>query len=122
MEYKIDGVILTNTTDSNRENLLSEKKLEAGGLSGKPISDLSTKFIKRFYRDLKDRVPIIGVGGIDSGKTAFEKITAGASALQLYTGMIYKGPTIVKEIKKDLVSILNEKGFKNIKEAVGSYS
>ncbi len=122
LEYKIDGVILTNTTDSNRENLLSEKKLEAGGLSGKPISDLSTKLIKRFYRDLKDRVPIIGVGGIDSGKTAFEKITAGASALQLYTGMIYKGPTIVKEIKKDLVSILNEKGFKNIKEAVGSYS
>ena len=113
---------MTNTTDSNRENLLSEKKLEAGGLSGKPISDLSTKLIKRFYRDLKDRVPIIGVGGIASGKTAFEKITAGASALQLYTGMIYKGPTIVKEIKKDLVSILNEKGFKNIKEAVGSYS
>ena len=68
LEYKIDGVILTNTTDGNRENLLSKKNSKQEDLSGKPISDLSTKLIKRFYKDLKDRVPIIGVGGIDSGK------------------------------------------------------
>ena len=122
MDYKIDGVILTNTTDSNRQNLLSDKREERGGLSGKPLKDLSTKLIKRFYKDLKDRVPIIGVGGIDSGKSAFEKIAAGASALQLYTGMVYGGPMTVKKIKKDLINILNEQGFKSIKEAIGSYS
>tara|TARA_Y100000590_G_scaffold456577_1_gene607428 strand:+ start:574 stop:1620 length:1047 start_codon:yes stop_codon:yes gene_type:complete len=122
LDYKIDGVILTNTTDSNRQNLLSDKREERGGLSGKPLKDLSTKLIKRFYKDLKDRVPIIGVGGIDSGKSAFEKIAAGASALQLYTGMVYGGPMTVKKIKKDLINILNEQGFKSIKEAIGSYS
>ncbi len=122
LEYKIDSVILTNTTDKNRDNLFDEKKKEKGGLSGKPLRDISTEFIKRFYKDLKGKIPIIGVGGIDSGKSAFEKIAAGASAVQLYTGMIYKGPTIVKEIKKGLVDILKEKGFKNIVEAVGSSS
>ena len=122
LKYKIDGVILTNTTDSNRENLLSDKKSETGGLSGKPLTVLSTKLIKRFYRDLKGIVPIIGVGGVDSGKTAFEKIAAGASVLQIYTGMVYRGPMIVKEIKKDLIKIIKEQGFKSIKEVVGSYS
>ena len=122
VDYKIDGVILTNTTDSNRENLVSSNKSEIGGLSGKPLRGISTKLIKRFYKDLKGKVPIIGVGGIDSGKSAFEKIAAGASALQLYTGMIYGGPMTVKKIKEDLIRILNEQGFKNIKEAVGSYS
>ena len=121
-KYKINGVILTNTTDSNRESLLSDNKAEIGGLSGKPLRDLSTKLIKRFYKDLRGKVPIIGVGGVDSGKSAFEKISAGASALQLYTGMIYGGPLIVKKIKKDLIKIIKEQGFKNIKEAIGSYS
>ena len=122
LEYKIDSVILTNTTDKNRDNLFDKKKKEKGGLSGKPLRDISTEFIKRFYKDLRGKIPIIGVGGIDSGQSAFEKIAAGASAVQLYTGMIYKGPTIVKEIKKGLVDILKEKGFKNIVEAVGSSS
>ena len=120
LEHKIDGVILTNTTDKNRENLLDKKKEEVGGLSGRPLKDLSTQFIKKFYKNLKGEIPIIGVGGIDSGESAFEKISAGASALQLYTGLIYKGPTVIKEIKNELIQILKNKGFKNIKEAVGS--
>ena len=100
LQNNIDGLILTNTTDQNRENLLDKKKNESGGLSGKPLRDLSTELIKKFYTHLKGKIPIIGVGGVDSGKSAFEKLAAGASAIQLYTGMIYKGPTIVKEIKK----------------------
>ena len=120
LEHKIDGVILTNTTDKNRENLLDKKKEEVGGLSGRPLKDLSTQFIKKFYKNLKGEIPIIGVGGIDSGESAFEKISAGASALQLYTGLIYKGPTVIKEIKNELIQILKNKGFKNIKEAIGS--
>ena len=120
LENKIDGVILTNTTDKNRENLQGKNSNEKGGLSGKPIKDISTQFVRRFYKDLKGKVPIIGVGGVDSGESAFEKIAAGASAVQLYTGLIYKGPTIVKEIKKDLIKILKNKGFKSINEAIGS--
>ena len=120
LENKIDGVILTNTTDKNRENLQGKNCNEKGGLSGKPIKDISTQFVRRFYKDLKGKVPIIGVGGVDSGESAFEKIAAGASAVQLYTGLIYKGPTIVKEIKKDLIKILKNKGFKSINEAIGS--
>ncbi len=76
--------------------------------------------IKKFYRQLKGKIPIIGVGGIDSGKSVFEKLSSGASAVQLYTSMVYKGPTIVKEIKKELINIMKEKGFKNITEVVGS--
>ena len=121
LQHNIDGFILTNTTDGNRETLLdTKKKNEIGGLSGKPIRNLSTEFIKKFYKELKGKIPIIGVGGIDSGEAAFEKLSSGASALLLYTGMIYKGPKIVKEIKKELILIMKEKGFKNIREVVGS--
>ena len=75
--------------------------------------------IKKFYKDTKRKVQIIGVGGVDSGLAAFEKISAGANAIQLYTGMVYKGPGIVKEMKKELISILKKEKLKNIAEAVG---
>ena len=120
LDYKIDGVILTNTTDKNRDSLLDDKKKEKGGLSGRPIRDLSTNYVKRFYKKLNGKIPIIGVGGVDSGKSAFEKIAAGATAVQLYTGLVYKGPTIVKEIKKELIEILMSKGFKNVNDAIGT--
>ena len=122
LKNNINGIILTNTSDKNRDKLIDNQKNEKGGLSGQPIKDLSTKIIKKFYKKLDRKIPIIGVGGVDSGEAAFEKIAAGASAIQLYTGMIYKGPMIVKEIKKGLIIKLNEKGFKNISEAVGSNS
>tara|TARA_B110001452_G_scaffold80209_1_gene65616 strand:+ start:387 stop:1433 length:1047 start_codon:yes stop_codon:yes gene_type:complete len=115
----IQGIIVSNTTDSNRANLSDTKKNEVGGLSGQPLKNISTKLIKKFYKETKGKVKIIGVGGIDSGQSAFEKITAGANAVQLYTGMVYKGPGIVKEIKKELISILKKENLKNISEAVG---
>ena len=116
---EIDGIILSNTTNKNRENLLDQQKNEEGGLSGEPLKDISTQIIKKFYAESKKKITIIGVGGINSGQSAFEKITSGAKAVQLYTGMVYKGPSIVKEIKKDLISILKKEGIKSIKEAVG---
>jgi dihydroorotate dehydrogenase len=119
LKFKVNGIILTNTSDKNRENLSDDKKNETGGLSGLPLQNLSLKFIKSFYKLNKGNLPIIGVGGIDSGKSAFEKITAGASAVQLYTGMVYKGPGIVKDIKKELIEILKKEKIKNIQEAVG---
>ena len=115
----IQGIIVSNTTDSNRENLSDVGKNEVGGLSGQPLKDISTELIKKFYKETKGKIKIIGVGGVDSGKSAFEKIIAGADAVQLYTGMVYKGPSIVKEIKKELISILKKENLKNISEAVG---
>ena len=119
IKYKINGVVLSNTTDKNREKLLDFKKKEAGGLSGQPIKDISTKLVRKFYKDLKKDITIVGVGGVDSGKSAFEKISAGADAIQLYTGMVYEGPGIVKQIKKELISILKLNKIKSIKDAVG---
>jgi len=119
IKYKIAGIIVSNTTDKNREKLSDIKKSEEGGLSGQPLKDLSTSLIKKFYNETDGKIQIIGVGGVDSGKTAFEKITAGADAIQLYTGMVYKGPGVVKEIKKELISILKKENLKDISEAVG---
>ena len=119
INQNIKGLILTNTTNANRSLLKNSNKNQTGGLSGKPIRDLSNQMIKKFYNKLKGRVFIIGVGGVDSGLSAFEKITAGANAVQLYTGMIYKGPGIVKEIKKDLIQILKKEKIKSITEAIG---
>ena len=118
-KYKIQSIIVSNTTDSNRDKLSDLKKKEVGGLSGQPLKDISTRLIKKFYKETKGRIKIIGVGGIDSGQSAFEKITAGANAVQLYTGMVYKGPGIVKDIKKELISILKKENLKNISQAVG---
>jgi dihydroorotate dehydrogenase len=119
LKFKIDGVILTNTSNQSRENLSDIKKNEAGGLSGFPLQKLSLKFIKNFYKSNKGKVPIIGVGGIDSGKSAFEKIAAGATVIQLYTGMVYKGPGVVKNIKKELIEILKKEKIDNIQRAIG---
>ena len=119
LKFKIDGVILTNTTNQNRNDLLDINKNELGGLSGQPLKKLSLKFIKNFYKSNKGKIPIIGVGGIDSGQSAFEKITAGATVVQLYTGMVYKGPGLVKEIKKELIEILKKEKINNIQNAIG---
>ena len=118
-KYEIQGIIISNTTDSNRKDLSDVQKNEVGGLSGKPLKNISTNLIKKFYRDTKGKINIIGVGGVDSGQSAFEKITAGATAIQLYTGMVYNGPGVVKDIKKELIEILKKENLKNISEAVG---
>ena len=115
----ISALILTNSSIGNRKNLISENKKEEGGLSGDPIQQASTNLIKKFYRQLNGKIPIIGVGGVNSGKSAYEKIIAGASLLQLYTSLIYKGPLIAKQIKKELVQILKSDGVKNLKDIVG---
>jgi len=115
----ISALILTNTSDVNRENLNSNKKNEKGGLSGKPIEEISNKLINKFYKVLKGKVPIIGVGGVDSGQSVYKKVLAGASLVQLYTGMVYKGPQIVKNIKKEFIEKLKKDGVKNFTEIIG---
>ena len=119
IKHNISAIILTNTTNANRDNLMSKFKDEQGGLSGKPLHNISNDMIKKFYKELNGKIPIIGVGGVNSGKSAYEKIVAGASLLQLYTGFIYRGPSTAKDIKKELIEILKAEGIKNIKDAIG---
>lgn len=99
---KIDGVISTNTTIS-REGLKSNNKTEMGGLSGKPLTNRSTEVIRFLVEKSNKAFPIIGVGGIHSAKDALEKLEAGADLVQLYTGFIYEGPKLVKDINKALL-------------------
>lgn len=101
-ETKIAGVIATNTTLS-REGLQSENKSEMGGLSGKPLTNRSTEVIRFLSEKSNKSFPIIGVGGIHSAQDAIEKLDAGASLIQLYTGFIYEGPKLVKEINKAIL-------------------
>ena len=119
IKYNISGIIVSNTTETNRENLSDINKNEKGGLSGQPLRDRSTKLIKKIYNQTKGKIQIIGVGGVDSGKAAFEKISAGANAVQLYTGMVYRGPRIAAQINNGLIKILEQEGINNINDVVG---
>ncbi|MFY7811035.1 MAG: quinone-dependent dihydroorotate dehydrogenase [Flavobacterium sp.] len=101
-ETKIAGVIATNTT-LDRSNLKSNLKSETGGLSGKPLAQNSTKIIRFLHENSKGSFPIIGVGGITNKKEAIDKINAGASLIQIYSGFIFQGPQLIKDIKKELV-------------------
>ncbi len=119
INHKVKAVIISNTTETNRDNLKNISKHQKGGLSGKPLEQKSNLLIKKFYSFLNEKIDIIGVGGIDSGKSAYDKFLAGASFLQLYTGMIYQGPNIVSKIKKELKQIFIDKKVKNFKEIIG---
>jgi dihydroorotate dehydrogenase len=122
---EIDGIIATNTTIS-RENLRTEPKRVAaageGGLSGKPLKSRSTQMIAGLYELTRGRTPLIGVGGIFTAKDAWEKICAGASLVQLYTGFIYQGPGIAHDINEGLANILAREKFANLDAAIGSRS
>ena len=117
---KIDILIVSNSTDKNREVLKNINKLEKGGLSGKPIEKISNNLISKFYRTVGKKVKIIGVGGVNDAKGVYDKISSGASLVQLYTGMVYEGPNIANKINKDLSNILIKEGIKNIGELIGT--
>ena len=119
MVNKIEAVITSNTSDATRENLRNSQSHQKGGISGKPIEKKSSELIRKFYKVLKGRIKIIGVGGVDSGTSAYKKFLAGADYLQLYTGMVYRGPNIVNLIKKELKDLLLRDGVKNFNEIVG---
>ncbi len=119
LKYQTEAIIISNSTDGSREKLMNISKLEKGGLSGKPLENKSNELIQRFYNLTKNKIKIIGVGGVDSGKSAYEKFLHGANYIQLYTGMIYQGPNIVSKIKKELKEILIEKGIKHFQDIIG---
>ncbi len=120
LNNNVKFIIISNSSDGTRENLKNINKLEKGGLSGKPMEKKSNLLIHEFYKKFKNKIKIIGVGGIDSGKSAYEKFISGANYIQLYTGMVYPGPNVVNKISKELYDILNLDGVKNIDEIIGS--
>ena len=119
LNNNIEAVIISNTSDSSRDGLNNFQKYQKGGLSGKPIEEKSTKLINKFYKILNGKIKIIGCGGVDSGKSAYEKFLAGANYVQLYTGMVFRGPNVVNMIKKELKELLIDDGVKNFSEIVG---
>ena len=119
LESGLDGLILTNTTLDRPASLDSVFSSEKGGLSGKPLKDKATAIIRSFYRITQGRLPIIGLGGVATAEDAYEKIRAGASLVQLYTGLVYRGPSVVTEINTGLARLLKRDGLAQIGDAVG---
>ena len=120
LENEISAIIISNTSDASRETLENIQRHQKGGLSGKPIEKKSNLLISKFYKLIKGKIKIIGVGGVDSGKAAYDKFLLGADYVQLYTGMVFQGPNIAGMIKKDLKELLIRDGVKNFTEIVGN--
>ncbi|MFO1013071.1 MAG: quinone-dependent dihydroorotate dehydrogenase [Caulobacteraceae bacterium] len=116
----LQGIIIGNTTLSRPESLRSPLKAEAGGLSGAPLSALSTRMVRAFRQAAGPSLAIIGCGGIGSGGEAYAKIRAGAGAVQLYSALVFEGPGLVQSIKRDLSARLKADGFASVAEAVGT--
>jgi dihydroorotate dehydrogenase len=114
----LDGIIVSNTTIS-RPELASRQGAETGGLSGAPLMNLSTQVLRLFRAVVPESFTLIGAGGIASGADAYAKIRAGASAVQLYSSLVYEGPGLVRRIKRDLVAHLKSDGFSSVSEAIG---
>ena len=117
-DFDLDGVIATNTTTDRPSELESPKRVEKGGLSGKPIEDGATEMV-RFVAERTD-VPVVGVGGVSDAAGAYAKIRAGASLVQLYTGLVYEGPTLARDINEGLLELLERDGFERVDDAVGA--
>jgi len=116
----IDGLIATNTTVERPAGLADPQQAEAGGLSGPPLMAPSTQVLGEMYRLTNGALPIIGCGGVQSGADAYAKIRAGASLVQLYSALVYRGPGLVNRIKRQLAELLKADGFTNVAEAVGA--
>ena len=120
MARKLDGLIIANTTITRPAGLVSRHKSEAGGLSGRPLHGLACQIVEKMYGLTAAQIPIVGVGGVVSGADAYAMIRQGASLVQLYTALVYEGPSVVRRIKAELAQLLRRDGFKNVAEAVGS--
>ena len=120
LENEINAIIISNTSELSRDLLSDIQRHQKGGLSGKPIEKKSNILINKFYKLLKGKIKIIGVGGVDSGQAAYDKFLSGADFIQLYTGMVFKGPNVASIIKKDLKELLIRDGVKNFTEIIGN--
>ena len=120
---QIAGIVATNTTitrPETRDKSLQKSYSEAGGLSGRPLRHRSNEIIRHIYRQTRGELPIIGVGGVFDADDAFAKILAGASLVQIYTGMVYEGPGIAKQIVRGLKALLEQHGIAHLTKATGA--
>ncbi len=117
-ELGLDGVVATNTTTDRPDSLKSPNAAEKGGLSGRPIRERATDQV-RFVAERTD-LPVVGVGGVFTAEDAYEKIRAGASVVQLYTGLVYRGPGVARDINEGLLDLLDRDGFASVEDAVGA--
>ncbi len=117
---ELSGLIVCNTTIERPPGLRSESKDQTGGLSGRPLFAPSTKVLADFYHLTAGKLPLVGVGGIFSAADAYAKIRAGASLVQLYTGLVYQGPKLIAEIKEGLADFLRRDGYASLSEAIGA--
>ena len=115
----VNGIIVSNTTIERPKNIQDQYKNEEGGLSGNPLFEPSTRLLSQLYHLTKGQTTLIGVGGVGSAEDALKKIRSGASLVQLYTALVYKGPGLIKKIKHDLVELLERDGLQNISNAIG---
>ena len=118
--HRVDGMIIANTTVGRPKHLRDRAAAEAGGLSGRPLFALSTRMLAETFVRVDRAFPLIGVGGVDSGEAAFAKIKAGATLVQLYTALVFRGLGLIGEIKDELTRLLRRGGYQNIAEAVGA--
>lgn len=117
---KIDGLIVSNTTVTRPPSLCNGAQNETGGLSGRPLFDLSTRMLAETFLRVEGQFPLIGVGGVDSTEAAFAKIEAGATLVQLYTALVFCGPALIGDIKRGLLRILDEKNYPRLADAIGT--
>lgn len=120
LETGLDGIIATNTTIDRPAGLRDPQKSESGGLSGQPLTSMSTEVLRKLYRLTKGRVPLVGVGGIASAEDAYAKIRAGASLVQLYSALVFEGPYLAARIGDGLADLLRRDGFSTVADAVGA--
>jgi dihydroorotate dehydrogenase len=118
LELGLDGIVATNTTVKRAE--VGVESQHEGGLSGEPLKLRAREMIEQIFRDTQGRIPVIGVGGISTAEDAYGHICAGASLVELYTGLIYQGPAMVSTIKAGIARLLKRDGFRSINQAVGS--
>jgi dihydroorotate dehydrogenase len=117
--HKIDALIVSNTTIARPESLRDPAKVQTGGLSGRPLFRASTQLLAQAFLRVQGAFPLIGVGGIESGETALQKIAAGASLLQLYTALVYEGPALIGRIKQAILARIDREGLGNLTPLIG---
>lgn len=119
LQCGVDGLVVSNTTSDRADTLKSKYSQEKGGLSGPPVKQAALQTLRDMYRLTHGKIPIIGVGGIENGADAYERIRAGASLLEIYTALVYKGPGLLPTMKRELSELLERDGFHSVAEAVG---
>jgi len=120
LESKVQGLIAGNTTLARPSTIPRDIAQEAGGLSGPPLFEPSTRILSNMYKLTQGKLPIIGCGGVSTGADAYEKIRAGASMVQVYTALVFEGPLVIQKIKRELATLLRRDGFKSVADAVGA--